>query len=62
MIDLQRPRDVGELLTETFRTFGRRWHVFLAMTFVVIAPVVVLVDGVWGRVIADGAEIGRAHV
>lgn len=59
MIDLQRPRDVGELLTETFRTFGRRWHVFLAMTFVVVAPVIVLVDGVWGGVIADGPRADR---
>ena len=56
MIDLRRTRDVGELLTITLQTFGRRWHVFLAMTFVVVAPVVVLVDGVLGRALADGAD------
>lgn len=44
MIDLQRPRDVGELLAATFTTFGRRWHVFLTMMFVVVAPVIVLSD------------------
>ena len=56
MIDLQRPRDVGELLTVAFTVFGRRWHVFLAMTFVVVCPATVLLDGVWGRTLADGVD------
>ena len=49
---------MGELLTIGLATFGRRWQVFLAMTFVVVAPVIVLVDGVWGGVLAHGP---RAH-
>ena len=57
MIDLQRPRDVGELVSTMFVVFGRRWLVFLPLTFVVVAPVIVLVDGVWGGVLANGPRV-----
>jgi hypothetical protein len=58
VIDLRRPRDVGELLSTTFTVFGRRWQVFLPLTFVIVAPVILLLDGVWGGVLANGP---RAH-
>jgi len=59
VIDLRRPRDVGELLSTTFTVFGRRWQVFLPLTFVVVAPVIVLLDGVWGGVLAHGPRTHR---
>jgi len=55
-IDLDVPRGVGELLGATFSLFGRHALLFLSVTLAVVAPVVVLVDGVWGRVLTDGPD------
>jgi hypothetical protein len=53
-LDLSRPRSVGELLSTTVDLFVRHTGLFLSVTLLVVAPYVVLVDGVWGRALRDG--------
>lgn len=60
MIDLHVRRSAAELLDATFAVFRQRWYVFLTMTFLVVAPVTTLVDGVWGHLIRDGADAERS--
>jgi hypothetical protein len=55
-LDLGRPRALGDLIADTVRVVMRHLAVFLAVTLVVVAPVVLLVDGIWGRELADGVE------
>jgi hypothetical protein len=55
-LDLTRPRSVGELLATTLRLFFAHAGLFLSLTLLVVAPVVVLVDGVWGRALWGGAD------
>ena len=59
MKELEQPRNVAELLTLTLSTFGQRWHVFLTLTFAIFAPVFVLLNGVWGHLLRDGAVTPR---
>ena len=47
LIDLRKPRDLGDLLALTFTRWWRHLGVFLTLAFVLIAPAVVLVDGIW---------------
>ncbi|MEA2287168.1 MAG: hypothetical protein QOJ21_3211 [Solirubrobacteraceae bacterium] len=54
-LDLTRPRTLGELISETFALFGRHSGVFLTATLIVVTPVTLLVDGIWGRALAEGA-------
>ncbi len=56
-LGLDRPRTLGELIGLTFELFGRHLATFLSLTLLVVAPVVIFVDGVWGGFLADG---GRA--
>ncbi|HEX6620327.1 MAG TPA: hypothetical protein VF024_11740 [Solirubrobacteraceae bacterium] len=56
-LELAQPRTLGELIGLTFELFGRHLATFLSLTLIVVAPVVILVDGVWGGYLADG---GRA--
>jgi hypothetical protein len=56
-LELDEPRTLGELIGLTFELFGRHLATFLSLTLIVVAPVVILVDGVWGGYLADG---GRA--
>lgn len=53
-LDLSRERGVGELLATSVRLFAAHAGVFLSLTLLVVAPVVVLVGGVWGRQLRDG--------
>jgi hypothetical protein len=53
-LDLTRPRTLGELISETFALFGRHSGVFLTATLIVVTPVTLLVEGVWGRALAEG--------
>src|ERR687895_2185471 len=46
-LDLQRSRDLGALLGAAFPVWLRHFPVFFAMAFIVVAPVMGLVDGVW---------------
>jgi hypothetical protein len=53
-LELDRPRTLGELIALTFELFGRHLATFLSLTLLVVAPVVIFVDGVWGGFLADG--------
>jgi hypothetical protein len=53
---LLRPRTYGELLRETLEIFGRHADVLLTLALVLVAPATLLVDGVWGRALADGPK------
>ena len=55
-VDLTQPRDLGGLLSTAFALYRRHASVFFTMTLVVVAPVILLVDGLWGRQLADGAD------
>jgi hypothetical protein len=55
-LDLDAPRGLGDLLATVFALFGRHVGLFLGVTLLVVAPVVLLVDGLWGRRLADGAD------
>jgi hypothetical protein len=55
-LDLTRPRAYGELVGATLQVFGRHADVLLTLALVLVAPVTLLVDGVWGRALADGAD------
>lgn len=55
-LDLDRPRDLVALLGTTVRVFLAHSGVLYLLTLIATAPVVVLVDGVWGGVLAGGAS------
>jgi hypothetical protein len=55
-LDLGRPRELGEILADSLTIFREHAAVFLTLTLVVVAPFGLLVDGVWGRALADGAD------
>jgi hypothetical protein len=55
-LDLSRHRDLGDLLATTFSLFGRHSAVFLTAALLIGAPVTLIVDGIWGRALADGAD------
>lgn len=55
-LDLKRHRDLGEIVRDAFRLFATHSGVFFTATLLVVAPVTVLVDGVWGRMLADGVD------
>ena len=55
-LDLGRPRELGEILGDTLRLFRDHAGVFLTLSLVLVAPVVLLVDGVWGRALVDGTK------
>jgi hypothetical protein len=55
-LDLSQPRAYGELLSTTFELFGRHASVLLTLALVVVTPVTLLIDGVWGRALADGLD------
>jgi hypothetical protein len=55
-LDLSRPRTYGELLQATLQVFGRHADVLLTLALVLVAPATILVDGIWGRALADGPD------
>jgi hypothetical protein len=55
-LDLTRPRELGEILSDAVRIFGAHGSIFLTLTIVIVAPVGLLVDGVWGRALAEGPD------
>jgi hypothetical protein len=55
-LDLSHPRAYGELMTTTFQVFGRSSAVVLTAALLLITPVALGVDGVWGRALADGVD------
>jgi hypothetical protein len=55
-LDLSRPRTYGDLLRTTFQVFGGHSAVLFTAALVLITPVTLLVDGVWGRALAEGID------
>jgi len=55
-LDLSRHRDLGDLLSTTFALFSRHAAVFLTAALIVSAPVTLIVDGIWGRALAEGPD------
>jgi hypothetical protein len=55
-LDLSQPRSYGELLQASLQVFGRHADVLLTLALVLVAPVTLIVDGIWGHALADGAD------
>jgi hypothetical protein len=55
-LDLSRPRAYGELFQTSLQVFGRHADVLLTLALVLVAPVTLIVDGVWGGALANGAD------
>jgi hypothetical protein len=55
-LELGRPRELGELVTLSVALFVRHFSLFFTLALIVVAPYVLVVDGVWGRQLADGAD------
>jgi hypothetical protein len=55
-LDLSRPRAYGELFQTTLQVFGRHADILLTLALVLVAPVTLLVDGVWGGALANGVD------
>jgi hypothetical protein len=55
-LDLTRPRAYGELVQTALRIFGRHADILLTAALVLVAPVTLIVDGIWGRALADGVS------
>ena len=55
-LDLARARGVRELLATTVRLFGAHSGLFLSVTLLLVAPYVILVDGVWGNALHAGPD------
>jgi len=55
-LDLQHPHGAGELLSMTFAFFRAHATALFTMTLIVVAPAVIVVDGIWGRALAEGAD------
>jgi hypothetical protein len=61
-LDLETPRGLGGLLSTTLSLFGRHSGLFLSVTLLIVAPVTILVDGVWDRGLVSGPHGVRAGV
>ena len=57
-LDLARRRDLGALLATAFTVWWRHLPVFLTLAFLVIAPLTLVVDGVWLGQLADPDDTG----
>jgi hypothetical protein len=55
-LDLSRHRELGDLIGGTARLFLDHLAVFLSVTLLIVTPVVLIVDGIWGRALADGVD------
>jgi hypothetical protein len=55
-LDLSRPRTYGELLRATLQVFGRHADVLLTVALLLVGPATIVIDGVWGRALADGPD------
>ena len=55
-LDLTRPRAYGELLSTSLQIFAAHVDVLLTLAIVLVAPITLLVDGVWGGLLADGLD------
>jgi hypothetical protein len=55
-LDLSEPRTFGDLMGTTLGLFQSHAGVFLTLALVLVAPTTLLVDGIWGRALADGID------
>jgi hypothetical protein len=55
-LELDRPRDLGDLVTLSFNVFTRHFTPLFTLALIVVTPYVILIDGVWGRALAEGAD------
>jgi hypothetical protein len=55
-LDLSEPRTYNELLRTTWQVFAGHAGVFLTLALVLVAPATLIVDGIWGRALADGID------
>jgi hypothetical protein len=55
-LDLTRPRAYGELLQTSLQVFASHVDVLLTLAILLVAPVTLLVDGVWGGMLAHGLD------
>jgi len=55
-LDLTRPRAYGELLSTSVQIFTRHADVLFTLAILLVAPVTLIVDGIWGRLLADGLD------
>jgi hypothetical protein len=55
-LELGRPRELGELVSLSVTLFVRHFSLFFTLALIVVAPYVLVVDGIWGRQLADGAD------
>lgn len=61
-LDLDAPRGPGQLLRTTLALFGRHSGLFLSLTLLVVAPVTILVDGVWRGGLTNGSAVERGSL
>ena len=54
--ELDRPRDLGDLLTVSFGLFMKHFSPLFSLAMIPVIPYVLLIDGVWGRTLADGPD------
>jgi hypothetical protein len=61
-IELERERELGDLITVAFNLFTRHFSLVFTLALIVAAPAGLLIGGVWGRTLAEGndAEPGFA--
>ncbi len=55
-LDLERRRDAGAIIADALRLFFAYAPVFFVATLIVVAPVVIVVDGILGHQFADGLD------
>lgn len=55
-LELDRPRSLGELLSLALALFLRHFSLFFTLALIVVAPYVLVLDGAWGRALADGVD------
>lgn len=61
-LDLDLPRGPVALVRTTLALFGRHSGLFLAMTLLVVAPVTILVNGVWERGLTSGGNLATGSL
>lgn len=52
-LDLDRPRDLGAIISTAFSTWWHHLGVFIALAAIPVFPAIFLIDGVWGRQLSD---------
>ena len=67
-LDLDRPRDLGAIVSTAFTTWWQHLGVFIALAAIPVFPAIFLIDGLWGGALRDpdttniGAAVASAVV